>query len=664
VDGIKESLDRLSELDEGALSDLESQIIAEFETLEKQADHNAASVDAMSALADALDTVRNEQTTRAAAQADLEKRAAEASSRVHAATDTPAEDEEKKDEEPVPGEEPPSDAPAPAKEEEDEDKKVPATFSESDPEPAEQTAPPEGDELPEPSTDPGTGTETGTPDTTPGNTPTGPDNEPAPPSNDTEVPAQPDATVQADVAVDVTPSEAPAVTAEVTAPVAPSIENKEIPVAASAHDVVVTPPADSLPVARESATVSITAGADIPGISAGTELSSVKEVAEAFTKRLHNLQRVQSPNGQQYTVVTLQANYPEERKLYSGDHDGNWEKISKVTAPPALIAAGACVPLEIRYDIFGTGVTDTPIADMLPRFTADRGGIRFTPGPLLPAAGYDAGFGVWQTDGTVADFEGGDLAGAKPCYQVTCIPPQDVEVEALSMCLCFDNLTTRVFPELVAAHNDLALVQWARLTEQRLLAKIEAAATSTITATGVLGAAREILGQVDKVAAALRYRNRLAPNQPLRAIFPSWLRDMVRADVAYQMPGDGFENTLALADNALNGWFRSRNINVTWSLEAAAGNTAVPTLANIATTNGGFPATVEWDLFAEGTFLMLDGGTLDLGVIRDSTHVASNTYCEFAESWLEVVRIGGESVHVTSTISANGQAAALQDTVA
>ena len=52
----------------------------------------------------------------------------------------------------------------------------------------------------------------------------------------------------------------------------------------------------------------------------------------------------------------------------------------------------------------------------------------------------------------------------------------------------------------------------------------------------------------------------------------------------------------------------------------------------------------------------------DLGVIRDSTHVASNTYCEFAESWSNVVKIGGDSIHVTSTLAPNGQAAALADT--
>ena len=60
MDGIKEMLDRLSDLDEGQLSDLESKIICEFETVEKQ-EPTAQVVDSMTALADALDAVRGEQ---------------------------------------------------------------------------------------------------------------------------------------------------------------------------------------------------------------------------------------------------------------------------------------------------------------------------------------------------------------------------------------------------------------------------------------------------------------------------------------------------------------------------------------------------------------------------------------------------------------------------
>jgi hypothetical protein len=76
-----------------------------------------------------------------------------------------------------------------------------------------------------------------------------------------------------------------------------------------------------------------------------------------------------------------------------------------------------------------------------------------------------------------------------------------------------------------------------------------------------------------------------------------------------------------------------------------------------------FPDTFIWYLFAEGSFLFLDGGTLDLGVIRDSTLVGTNDYKMFVETFENVALVGVESLQVTSTINVNGVAAALRDTL-
>ena len=239
-----------------------------------------------------------------------------------------------------------------------------------------------------------------------------------------------------------------------------------------------------------------------------------------------------------------------------------------------------------------------------------------------------------------------------------CLPFEDAVLEAVTMCLCFDNLTGRVFPELIRAHNELALVQHARVTEQFFLSKIKEQSTHEITATGTLSAAADLLTQVDRVAAAIRYRNRISPTQSFRGIFPYWIKDMIRSDMAMRMPGDGGTNFTA-ADNLIDQWFRARNINPTWSLESAFDAEALNTIDDLDSNCDWWPTEIEWDLFAEGTWLVLDGGTLDLGVIRDSTHVANNTYCEFTESFYNVARVGGESVHVTSTLNVTGAAADL-----
>ena len=69
----------------------------------------------------------------------------------------------------------------------------------------------------------------------------------------------------------------------------------------------------------------------------------------------------------------------------------------------------------------------------------------------------------------------------------------------------------------------------------------------------------------------------------------------------------------------------------------------------------GFLTTCIWYMYAEGSFMWLDGGTLDLGLVRDSTLNASNDYSIFGETFEQTVFLGIESLQVTSTVCASGE---------
>ena len=75
-----------------------------------------------------------------------------------------------------------------------------------------------------------------------------------------------------------------------------------------------------------------------------------------------------------------------------------------------------------------------------------------------------------------------------------------------------------------------------------------------------------------------------------------------------------------------------------------------------------FPDSFDWYLFAEGTFLFLDGGSLDLGIIRDSSLVGTNDYKMFVETFEGVAKVGIESLRIRQAVNVNGVAAALRDT--
>lgn len=648
MDQIRAMLNRLPELSDDELTELEGAIVSEFGTVEKQ-DPTQEIIDAMTELADAAESVRNEVTRRAEAAASMVQKHEELANRIRGAkTDESApviEDVAPVEDVPAEIESPVEDA---APDEEDEDplkKKVPMAAAveasdDAEPETPEAVTADASDEAADEVAE-------------------------EPEANEAEEPEAADEAVEEADAPEVEAAEAEAYAPEAEAAEAevdstpqdtnPSTPTED-PVTASAEggELIVSedvqPPADRLPRVT-TAPVTITAGADIPGVSAGSPLDSMDDVASAMIQRMHTMRRVSGGDGEQHTVATLVASFPEERILRPTDPEENARKIADVLSPEAIMASGGwCAPLEVRYDVFDTGgSTDRPVRDALSPFTADRGGIRYMTAPKISdlAGAVD----VW-TAATDLDPQ----SETKTCLTVSCGTPVDVSLDAITLCLTFGNMASRAYPELVARQNQLGMVNHARFAENRILSSMETGSTA-VTAAQALSAVRDFLVQVDKAAAAYRFRHRLDTDFPLRLVAPEWMRNLIRADLTMQMPGDGQDSTFAAADNIIDNFLRVRHINVTWHKDGSGfGSQGAGALVS-------FPSTTKWFLFAEGTWLFLDGGTLDLGLVRDSTLNGTNDYQMFLETFEAVAKVGVESLCITSTLTATGLAAALIDAV-
>lgn len=457
----------------------------------------------------------------------------------------------------------------------------------------------------------------------------------------------------------------------------PSTEDTVTAAANGSEGLEIEVPADRKPLVKPTATLSITAGADIPGISAGTNFNNSLEVADAFQKRLHTLRHVHGGDGEQHIVASYHQEFPENRALTQNDALTNTDRIQKVTEPAAIMAAaGICLPLETSYDMnCDVGVTDRPVRDALARFGADRGGIRYFTAPTLnqTSPNFANATGFWrgdQTDPNSGTFHtyGPDRTTAtspadqKPCLELNCVEENTAYIEAITLCLTFNNLTTRTFPELVKRQNELALVAHARVAENALLAQLEAGSVQVQAQSQVVGATREILNLLDRAVASYRFKHRMNSTSPLRIVLPSWVRELIRADIVLQMPGDGID-VFNTADSTIDRWFKSRNVNTTYHLDGVG-----PALVDLDGAGSGvaqgfeLPSTLEFGLWAEGTWLFLDGGTLDLGVIRDSSLVATNQYKQFVESFEGVANVGCDSFWVTAQYEPTGAAAALVET--
>jgi hypothetical protein len=635
VDHIKSQLDNLAELSDEQVTELQSSIISQFESVEGE-DPTPETVDVMTSLADSLDTVRGELSRREVQAEELAARAAEATARVKGAEDVqedgeamadyteedaPMEDApvEEVPMEEVPAEEVPMEEVDEASQYADEDEEKKKAYS------AESFA-----------------SETETTSTT--------DGEGSELSTETEVSADAELSAEETTEAAVEAVEGSEASTQETSSIAPEEQEEQAPVTAAAEQPFEAP-ADRQPVVQvvETAPVAITAGADIPGYTAGSTINDMTEVAQAMEKRIHSLRRVNGGDGEQHIVASITTQYGENRTL-STDAESNSAKINAVVGQEALVASGGhAAPFEVKYDIFGLGsTTNRPVRDSLPKFQADRGGIRFVTPPSFASGDYADAVGIWTAATDTLPY-----SNTKTSLTVTAAAEQTVSTDAVTLQLQFGNLMTRAYPELIARHNELALVQHAREAEQNLLTKIGDASTA-VTTTSTIGFGRDFLVQVRRAAVAYRSRHRIDPKTQLKAIIPAWVYDAMAADLTLAMPGDG---TLAVSESEINGYLALSNVTLTPSPDLNVFG------AQAATALLEFPDSFVWYLFAEGSFLFLDGGTLDLGIIRDSTLVGTNDYKMFVETFENVAFVGIEALKITSTITVAGTAAALVSAV-
>lgn len=425
--------------------------------------------------------------------------------------------------------------------------------------------------------------------------------------------------------------------------------------------------------------IAIVAAADLRDRGAGTKVA-YSEIGQAMSDRLQALRASgASGAGEQVAVVKMVASgVPEDRTVRGSDHWGrNTAKFDAVTSPGAIVAAGGlCAPLAIDYSYQAIGVQGRPIRDALPGFQAERGGIQFRPdiSPVTDTSstGPRSATGIW----TNTDDENAYAASNPPrkaVWIVDCPDTATAEVEAITLQLEFSNVTSRFDPETVQANQHAALVWHDRFAENHLLQKLQAA-SKVMTSEQVLGATRDVLVTLDRAQSYYRSVHRLGDNVSLRAILPFWVRHMLRADLTRAMSMTPTEG-LAITDAQIDGFLRSRGLNPVWHLDgtdadtaAVTGPPAIPavpaqqyTLASQGASVPKHPTTVDMLLHTEGHFTFLDGGTLDLGIVRDSTLIDRNRYRQFTETWEGLAARGVEALRLLAKVAPTGESAGTID---
>lgn len=421
----------------------------------------------------------------------------------------------------------------------------------------------------------------------------------------------------------------------------------------------------------------IVAQGNFEGIDRGEVFTTRDQLVTAFDMRrtaASPRRGAAAAQDENVLVASIRTTVPEDRVL-GDDPRVNSRRIVAATdrTNDALVAAGGlCAPIENLYDVDILGSVARPVRDALVGFQADRGGISYRVPPTFQQAAGAVSQWTLEDDAAVGDPDTPDgETPSKPCIEVFCTPTQQAFLYAVPLCMTFHNITARTDPEMTAANVQAGMIAHARFAENLLLAGI-ANASKTLTSGTLLGATRDLLVAFDHVIAYYRNRHRLEDAVTLRNILPRWVRDLIRADLTRGMAGD--LDALAVADAQIDSWFARRGVNVTWHLDgraatvAGAGEVAMAQqfysdAADLSAVPG-FPDQVENLLFPDGDMLFLDGGQMDLGVVRSADLVSTNSYRQFVETFEGLAPRGLEPLRVVSTVQPRGAVAGTVDTAA
>lgn len=400
----------------------------------------------------------------------------------------------------------------------------------------------------------------------------------------------------------------------------------------------------------DRATMTLTAGADIPGFSLGQEITSREEIGRAFGQRMRSLGRASSTaDGERVPVIRRTVTLPDDRQL-GGDAALNTDRIDAIMGRQAVVAAGGiCAPPEPLYDVPTYFVADTPVRAALPAMQAPRGGITYMQ-PITIASGIGAGMadatGFMTVDEDAA-ITNGTPDNTKDCYRIECGSFVDAEIEAIYQCITVGNMDARTFPERIAALVDAADAARARKAEGRFLDLIKAASTTVSENVG-FGALIDFVGAILKSRAGMISRHRMSRDQRFHVLMPFWVSEALPMDALRGGNGE-------LARAAVQAALERYGVSITWYLDSPSTGTSQVFASQSASTLRDFPSTVQWAIYPEGSFGYLDSGELDLGLVRDSTLNSTNDYQLFAEEFVKVFYRGVEAYWVNQTVCYSGQ---------
>lgn len=400
----------------------------------------------------------------------------------------------------------------------------------------------------------------------------------------------------------------------------------------------------------------IVASADVPGFTQGGRVENIMDLAKAMHARARMLPTSRNGRPNIYPVASLQREFTFALNENMTPQQMN-EILTAASDIDILTAAGGwCAPSEISYDFFNI-VCEDGMVD-LPTVGLNRGGVQYPTSPSFgDLASIDDIVWTWTEQD---DIDAVDSASVfKPCVRVECPTFVDRRADCYGFCVTAGNLVDYAYPELIANWLRLVFAIRAKATNAGIIDMMlnggggpdPISPSVPVDHTGLpFGATTaSLLSSIELSAIDYREKFSMCDEAILEGVFPRWTHAVIRADLANR---DGID-VFSVTNGMIADWFNLRNIRVQFVGDWQVREEGYPGMDTPATE---WPETLDYMIFAPGTFVRANGMTLDLGVTRDSVLNATNDHtAAWAEECFTLLKPGHESRVVTVALCPSGE---------
>lgn len=395
----------------------------------------------------------------------------------------------------------------------------------------------------------------------------------------------------------------------------------------------------------------LTAGAEIPNVTASSRFESADQFRQALLSRTQALTRSGDKSA---SAMIAQAHLPHLEVINNNDSASavtfkmiqaieQWQAERNRVAVTA--DTGWCAPTETIYDLCDPYVADGMVN--LPEIGITRGGIKYFPMPELACfTNYSWEFGPDELE-----------CMYKPCLEIPCPTAVEIEPGVIGACLTASILQARAFPELIDRYVRGLMTAHLMLISKRTLQQMEAGSLPVVyddDLTEGRGFTSTLLNSMEFQSEDLREDYLLAEGETLAVEIPRWVRGAIRADLADRTGVDLLDLDNAYIDRLFTQRGFRPNWIKGWQNEAVGAPGA----------QRAYPTSVRYLIYREGAWVRGLELIIEMESMYDSVLLRQNKFTRlFTEQAIMLANMCTKSRVVTVPVCPNGVTSAPQATV-